>query len=347
VLFRSYSAALAQGRFDEAIREGEAAWRAADATWGDSADTAVLAYNIAALMARRGQYAEAEEPAQQALELAENGVAPDVDPLDAAIVLGLAEAQRDRPRDGINRLKATLEARDAAAMEDDDISMLAWFSVAYDAYSRRRWRDAVVAGRRARIVATQVGPSMADLAGSAAVIEGTSAVVLRDYDEALDAFESGLDAYPEQICVLDSSTVAQLMAWRAGTSALAHSRWSDEDIARRMNHHREPTEDEPEPDPELCDQLLQGTWFERTPPRFPRREATRGRVGGVVIAYDLLPDGSTTNVRVLAAVPDADHAGFADASVRAAEQWRLTIPEDLPDYCRLDRTTTVQFMLER
>jgi len=344
--YTAYTAALAQGRVDDAIVAGDAAWRAAEAAWGDRADTAVFAYNIASLLVRRGRAADALEPARRALELAESDVGSDVDPLDAAIVLGLAEARQDRPRRGINRLKETLDARDVAGVEDDDLTIVAWYAVAQDAHSRRRWRDAVVAGRRARMEATAFGPSMIAIAANAALIEGAAAVVLDDFDEALFAFEGGLDAYPEGTCVLDDPMIARLMAWRAGASALAESSWSRREIAQRMNLHREPTEAEPDPDPDLCDQLLQASWSERTLPRFPMGEAVYGGVGGVIIAYDLAPDGSTTHVRALAAVPDADHAAFADVSVRAAEQWRLSLPEGLPEYCRVDRTTTLEFILQ-
>ena len=103
--YAAYQDALAEGRSDDAVRAGQATWRAAETEWGESRETGVLAFNIASLLVRLSRSEEAIEPARRALELSENGVAAeDVPEDDAQIVLGLAEFGASGGEDGGRRL---------------------------------------------------------------------------------------------------------------------------------------------------------------------------------------------------------------------------------------------------
>lgn len=341
----AFDAAVGEERFDDAINEGLSEWRAAEEALGDSPTTAVLAFDVAALIARHASVVDALEPASRAMELAQDGSAGDaVHPLDAAVIVGLAEVYEESSRATVRRLHRTLEARDDAGLADDALSMAAWLRVEADAYSRQRWVRAIETGRRARRAAVSLGPTMAAAAGNAALMEGTAALILRRYDSGLRAFEGGLNAYPDDTSVFDDPMVARLMAWRAAATVEALSSWDRSDIRARLSHADTRRLGASKPSLQACEAMPE-EWESRDPPRYPGGRATRSDVGAAIVAYDFLLDGRTTNIRVLASVPSAAHGEFDDATVEAVETWRIHVPEGVPAHCLVDNVVEMQFML--
>lgn len=349
VHYDAYNAALSEGRVDDAIVAGEAAWRAAEASWGDSADTAVLAYNIAALMVRRGRSGEALEPAQRALILAESGVAPDVASLEAAIVLGLAEAEQDRPRPGIEHLYTALEAHAAAAAEGDDIVALAWLKLASDAHQRRQWRKAQQHGNRARSVAEGIGPELSHLVRQAAWIEGSAAAFRRKNEDALIAVSAGLAATSGDVSALNDQWFARLAASRAWLSSspsgfVEHAIHVEGiRVSRRRAVELERDGDQLEFSEPLGSEC--GAWGERRPPFFPVRAAEQAKAGALIVAFDLTPDGAVTNLRLLGSAPAVDGGLFRDNVVLAMSTWRMELADGADDNCVRDQVVEFVFSL--
>lgn len=57
----------------------------------------------------------------------------------------------------------------------------------------------------------------------------------------------------------------------------------------------------------------------RVQPAYPGDMAQRGVEGWVLVEFDVLPDGTVNNVRIL----ESSHRGFEDAALRAAQRFRF------------------------
>ncbi|NJR20592.1 MAG: TonB family protein [Hyphomonadaceae bacterium] len=82
-------------------------------------------------------------------------------------------------------------------------------------------------------------------------------------------------------------------------------------------------------DYEVCEGLKRDTTI-GTNVRYPSAEINNSRVAGVLVRADLTPDGQTTNVRLLGAVPNGD---FGASSIEAIRTWRYKIEPNTPIHC--------------
>jgi tetratricopeptide (TPR) repeat protein len=220
--FDAYNAAMEKLDYPVAEREGEAAWRAAEETWGGVADTGVLAFNVARLRLIADRRTEALEPARRVAELVEQGALPSVTPEEAALYVRLAEFDSaNADRGAIRDLVDALEAFTSTDFASTRISWLGW-SYATEAYrTRERWDEALNAAERAMgymdkdptvlpIVRAAVGVAAADASYNADRVK-----------DGLAATHRAIAAYPAQPAEqpLDPM-LAGLVVWQQGLSQL-------------------------------------------------------------------------------------------------------------------------------
>lgn len=349
--YDAYNAALAEGRFDNAIAEGEAAWRAAEAEWGDAPETAVLAYNLAALLERRDQARDALAPARRAHELAETGVGSDLTPFDTAIVLGLAESEQSNPRQGLARLEDVLGASVEPGDENDDLVFAAWIRLANGRADRNRRRDAHKAASRARQMAEAAQePSWIQ---RAAVLEAQTAFVLGREDDARVAVDAGLNAYVDDLASIPSVDVLRLDAWRSLLTsepslhvkedvrvAAVRIAQSANSRIRRGRVAEAPARPDMVMSADAC-----GDWRVRTIPSYPAQAAADARESVLIVRYDLGEAGEVENVRLVAAAPGPRDSDFVAAVAAALGSWRKSLPVDANPSCRRDRLLQFRFVL--
>ena len=78
------------------------------------------------------------------------------------------------------------------------------------------------------------------------------------------------------------------------------------------------------------------------PPQYPRRAVDAGREGWVDLAITVEPDGSISNVAVLAAMPKRV---FERPAIRAVKKWKFEPPADSGVDQPITRTYRVSFQL--
>jgi tetratricopeptide (TPR) repeat protein len=345
--YDAYSAAMSEGRVDDAVAAGMAAWRAAESAWGDSRETAVLAYNIASLDVRLGRSADAVEPAARALQLAESGVAEDDVPVeDAALVLGLAEFGQTSGASGADHLRGGLEGRGDAPAEIDDLVALGWISLALEARGRERWKDATEHAREARMVAARLGPDFASLAVDAASMEAAAAIEDSDWVAARGAYREALRAYPASAAPATDPRLASLVAWEFATAMVLQTQFERQ---RRTGTNFDPRNGNERFEREGPVRLQQScySWVEpRREPVFPASQEWRGLFGAVVVTYDVNPSGALENVRVAATAPANLAHQYSDEVMEDVPSWHATVAPNAADACLKNQTITFGFYFE-
>ncbi len=343
--YEAYESAIAEGRTEDAAAAGLAAWRAAEAAWGDTRETAVLAYNVAALDVRLGRPGEAIEPARRALALAEAGVAQgDVPTEDAALVLELAEYVNSQGADGPDRLLATLEARADAPSSLDDLVVLGWISAAHDARQNDRQRQVMQRARRGRLVAERRALESDRLRIEVASLEAFAAIGLDEWLDARVALRSAIDGFPEGDRAATNADLANLTVWDNAAAAVIETRFNvapqTGSNIRRGNDNNSIGDDEPDDRSESC-----YSWIEpRDIPTFPADQAGMGRFGAVLMAYDVDRAGRVENVRVAGTAPQNISESFLREIQDAMLTWRATVPSNAEESCLEDQATSFLFV---
>lgn len=345
--FDAYQSAMAEGRVDEAATAGLAAWRAAEATWGDSRETAVLAYNIASLDVRLGRSEAAIEPATRALALAEAGVAQgDVPAADAALVLGLAEFAQSGGAQGVDRLLEALDDRGDEPAEVDDLVAYGWLSVAMDAQAKQRWNDAAESAREARVVATRMGSDYASLAVDAASVEAVSAVAGSEWADARAAYREALRSYPASANPATDQRLATLMAWEFASAMVLRTQF---ELQRQTGTNLRPVDENARFEAEGPVRRQQSCydWIEpRREPVFPTDVAWTGDYGAILVAYDVTTSGALENVRIAATAPAEMAEPFTREVLEDVPSWRATVHPDAADACLKNQTAAFGFYFE-
>lgn len=83
-----------------------------------------------------------------------------------------------------------------------------------------------------------------------------------------------------------------------------------------------------------------GKLIQRPSMRYPAGQANRGRIGAVIMEFDLDPEGQVVNPRVRASVPEGV---FDEKSTRVVDKWKFK-PDNknaVGASCRLERTNVV------
>jgi tetratricopeptide (TPR) repeat protein len=344
--FDAYNAAMDEGRFEDAVVAGFAAWRGAEAAWGDSPDTAVIAYNIASLLVRTGRAAEAVEPAARLYALAESGAAGGEVPLnDAALILGLAEFGKSGGSSGADRLREGLDGRNAPSSVDDLVAR-GLINLAVEAQGRRRWRDATRHAREARAVATRLGPSSWSLVVDAASFEAVAAVSDNEWTDARGAYREALRAYPESATPASDARLASLMAWEFAAAMVLKTQFERQG---RTGTNFSPT-DENERFEREGPVRTQASCYSLVQPRrdvdFPYSEAWKGQYGALIVTYDVNRNGALENVFVRATAPANLDAQFSNEVMDEVPFWRASVPADAADYCLKDQSVIVGFYFQ-
>lgn len=354
--YDAYQKALQEGRRADAIAEGLAAWRAAEAEWGEVTETTVLAYNAASLMVRSGKAKEALEPANRALEMAEKGVGTtEVPVLDAALVLGISQSAQDDDNPNVDQLLATLEARGGTGAPADDLTVLGWLMAAKKALLRNRWSTAIEYSSTARAIAEGLGPEARPLASEAAIIEGSSLLIRDKFAKAHSVFDAALHAYDKDIdSAITDKIYARVIVWHGAAAAL-HRYHEPNRLPELLEPKNKKDEDSGEKSADDWEERGRpiddgecGHWVDRGEISYPKSDLNKGRISAVLAVYRFGPDGRVAESRILASVPEGHAQNFEESALDAMnEQFLAEIPADAPDSCFRERTMEYQWVFGR
>lgn len=356
--FGAYQDAIAAGEFDAADRSGEQAWRLAETAWGETTETAGLAFNLANLRVQRRQWSEALEPAQRALALHEAGVAGEAYAMEEAKVLA-ARAQlgleEKKTRRSCRELKTALDALTLLNFEPTYDDARAWSELGLAARETEDWDVAVEAFKYAEAVIKTVAPDDSDQLIGVLILQGEARIGgRRSYEDSPAAVRNAVDAYiafaqalslmPPKIQGEPIDPIrAKARAWFAASRALAYSLNEQyagkliDDAKQKYDYFS--IEDSPsETESEFIDCPIE--WSR--PVSYPRDAAEDGYVGAVLVEYDLTLEGRVENARVAAEIPAE---AFSSLALRNMEDWRAENVADLPEICRRRLTTSIEYIL--
>lgn len=334
-LYEQSGRAWDEGRYEDADRAGEAAWRQAEIEWGASEDTASLADALSRMRLSLGNPQAAQAPAARVVELAEAGVAPSISAPEARVVHARALLEAPPQEQTLARLEQALLGAETAGSGDAQI-WAGWLDIGRARWTAGRWDQAYEAASRAMTHMERTGGADAGMV-EAAIIAGGSAARTRRHDDAARAFaraSASTNTVRERngIREIDPSW-ATLEAWTMA-SAVAYS-----------TIHQSLATAAPASMPALPGQRARGggancwpDWTAQPGAVYPAgafgRTNSRLRsdvmpVGAVVVAYRFDEDGATTDVYSAAAIPDG-FGPFIDASVNAVKKWRAD-PQSVRD----------------
>lgn len=337
--YDAYRAAFQEGRFDEANAEGEAAWRAAEAEWGATEDTAMLALNLARLRLIRELRAEAVEPALRVREIVDAGVgAAAVSREEAMLIVALAQFP------GADQTEAEMDALDAALtayMPGDDytgklIRGQGWFELTKARFDRRQWRRVYDAANRATLAMDGDGAIPPELLAAIAAFGVKAAAEDQEFTDAIILGHRAIAAFPAQPAGQPvNPMLGNLLSWDIGLHMFLSHRGEELDEAS----YPEPEWDEGRyPNVMGCDV----EWLVRQPPDYPRRALFSGLSLGVIFEYYLDADGAVIRVDPIGGIED--DPGFVNAAVEAIGHWRAA-PQPRAE-CRGPWAMVFDFQLE-
>lgn len=319
--YDAYERGLAAGDFDAADAAGEAAWRGAEAEWGEVEDTGVLAFNLARLRLMRDQRAAALEPAERVRDLVGAGAVASVSAQEAALLVAAAQLSDDPSREQLRTLEAALDGFAPSGMEMNRVAWLADSRVASARSERRQWTEAYAAADRALALMENDPTATTDLRGAIATLGARAAANERRLGDAIAMTHKGLAAFPPQ--PLDqpmNATLALLIGWEAGLSNLYASeegeayesavaieswRWAEERYPMRMGCRVE--------------------WIDRQAPSYPQSAQSLGQELGLLLEFHLDTNGSVIRVDPVGRAGGMD--AFVRAAVAAARTWRAAPQE--------------------
>lgn len=339
-LYEESGAAWAEGRLDDADRAGEAAWRQAEAEWGASEDTALLAEAVAQQRLMRGDRAGAHEPAARVAQLVADGAAPGLNAAYAALYVALAEFDPFAPTGEMTvGLQTALTEAEAAGMAPGQLLWSGWLDLARALVGAEEWEQAYTAGHNVINIMdlTAAVPDVARV--EAAVLAGAAAMEARQYVDAEAAFEWALAYVPDYI-VADGEEVlnpswARLAVWASILNSANYS--AGRDVLA--------TGDVFDLDEMEAEQRCPGfQWLEREAPRYPDAAAQRGMVGAAIVEFEITPDGKAINPTTIAEAPE--NYGFGRAAENVVPRWQAD-PATVGNCTGKRLTTRFQFALQR
>lgn len=326
------------GRFEEAERLAEAAWRQAEAEWGPSDGTAGLAEVLVQMRLLADRREAAREPARRVLELIGSGAAPSLPVEGARLRLAIAGIDPLNPTDEeIANLKAALEAAENAGMAPDRVIWSGWLDIARANYAMNKWDEAYTAGDRVMNV-MDLAVSVPDSARvEAAIISGNAGIEGRRFADAYRAFTWAKSYLPERV-ERDGQSVlnpdwASLAAWANIASA----------VSSILGENAAPPTDVFGLDEMDTDAVCPGVrWAVREAPDYPRQALRAGLFGAAVVEYELGADGSVQKATVATSAPDAS---FGEASLESTRSWRAE-PDNLAGCVGQKLVATFEFAIE-
>lgn len=344
--YKAYAAAIDISDLAAAVRHGEAAWRAAETELGDNATTAILAYNLAILVADF-QPAKAAEAYARALAIAEAGIGA----LSAAeLRVRLAEANvlasGDKPRkeqkELLETLESALEALPALASESPEAHARGWRTVAMLRMRAGQTSRSRQAADLAIESAGLLGPIDSRLLAESLVVGAIARLSSTNRDdvdvvEAIALLDRSFPLFPPQKDIHSfDQLLAQAMAWRLSVNPIADTKDSlrfttgtrlvsprdMKNTFERANIPRLPQDMfrwQPSTNAGCNDDIK---WKEQPDPVFPMEAINRGFIGSIIVGYDL----NATGVERVVMLSDFPAAGFGEAAAKALKKWTLAAP---------------------
>lgn len=317
-LYEQSGQAWDAGRIDEAVRLGEAAWRQAEAEWGASEDTALLAEALVRQHLLSGANAAAVAPAARVVELVETGAAPSLSSAEARLALTLARFDTSAAsEESMQALQAALSEAEAANVPPGVYLWAGWLQLARARSGAEDWEQAQAAGENVMNV-MDIAADVPDGARvEAAIITATAASTDRDYARSEAAFAWALNFIPAR--VVQDGEDAPNPAWltlaayehlaAAGRHSLGQESAAGADIFNL---------DEMDAGGDVCPGV---TWGPdgRTPPVYPSDALMKGLIGSAFAEYELAADGTVRNAEILISIPDES---FGEASLESMDAWR-------------------------
>lgn len=337
--YKAYLAALDAGDTSAAAEAGERAWRAAASELGDHKTTAVLAFNFANIVAAQDP-PKAIEAYERVLALIERGVS-DLSKNEVEIALLGSRYDLDRTAKSARALRGALERHQAAGEPATDRTVAGWRRVALrvleerggkmsldnvDSYLGEAERLAPI--DRRRLVEAQILAGMARIRG----FRRSS----QDIAEAVTLFDRAIAQFPPQADI-DSfdRLLATALAWRGSVRSIVESAGEERGAITgsriasgpdlKQAYERATAGFDPAAEPHLfagspanCDV----EWADRKPPPYPKDANASGKIGTVLVGYDL------NDIGVERALLLADFAGtgFGEAAIKSMDKWRLAKP---------------------
>lgn len=331
--YERYNEALAANDFAAADAAAETAWRLSEESAGPSKQTAVLAYNLAWMRALRGNFGEALEPAERAYKLAKDYPDAGVNPMDAALVVGVSRAKN---RDSYEFLHGTLEQAYGGSQADPDLLGLGYKTMAENALAEGDFLQAAAYAREGLKAGGEAlsQPTRLDL-----LLLRASALTISRYPiQAAEVFQQASEYLDPQPLGDWNSRALHLRAWSAVNRALLTTyqeqlSLSDDEIAEMTGMFYEETV------PEIC-RTYDLEW-ERELPDYPRDMLRKGGFGAAVMEYDIDAAGRVVDARIVYSVPDS---AYDETALEAARQWRLVSPVP-PEECRNDLLLDLTYVI--
>jgi hypothetical protein len=342
--YSAYNAAFDAGRFEDAMKEGEAAWRAAERAWGARDETAVLAFNLARLDLLRGKRAAAIEPAERTLALVSQSVAKSVPREEAAMLAAYAKLPAEKP--GKEQTDALSQALAAFTPGEDPVGRRvdadAWRVLVNVRVEQGQLRAAYVEADRATLL-LQRESAEPRLIGVIAILGARSAFRLEELAGAVAVVHRGIAAFPAQPPERPVDDVlGALLGWDAGLHSAINERKRDS-IAKP----EEKRDLGPEPEAWKAGRTPSAMgckveWIAQSLPDYPAKAAYNGEFIAMMFEYYLDADGSVARVEPMVKI-EGD-PGFAKAVVASLRRWRAS-PQPRAE-CRGPWTLKVDFRVE-
>lgn len=338
--YKAYNAAIAEGDVDKALDHGEAAWRQAEDALGETATTAILAYNYAVLVAAIDP-SKSLEAFDRAIKIAEADGGHSISLKEAILRRSEARVRSNYENNApIEELDALLMTADSSDATMSEAQVLGWRTLAVARIGSRKYAQAKVAADTGAAIAARLDPPAPVLQREILFLAGLARVagVNRTEEEVYEAvvlFDRTTQLFPPQKDIDHfDRLLAKTIAWRQSLGALADSYGSiptiktgsrlpdGEDLKSAYERANARSSVDKQyswetPPPAICAQQL--SWRERKLPKYPRSAIVKGSIGAILIGYDVNGIGVERSV-ILA---DFASAGFGAAAVESMKDWRL------------------------
>ena len=235
--FSAYQAAFKQGRIADSLTHGKAAWRAAEVELGDSAETAVLAYNYARVAFRfENSAADARSAYERVLILSEAGIGSfRSDDLRIALAETNLSLQADQA-ETVLRLEQLLWERRRAGLAATELSAHAWKSLAMAELQQLERLSAAHHADIAALEAESLQPLDVDLASEAYLLSAIARLSDRHCAGNPDQIRAAIGGLERTIALTSPQLHNNTLASRQATAL----EWRDsaEQLRARMRGAR-------------------------------------------------------------------------------------------------------------
>jgi TonB family protein len=356
-LYKSYDEAVNANRLTDAARFANDAWQAAEAKWGaGNPNTGALAYNAAWSAALIGKSADRVDAARRAIALITPTTAA-YTAKDAQFLLAYGEFFATPEGDRAAAApKLAAAASEVEATWGDFLIVNALVSSANVGATSGRSRATIETADRALATIERLTPNDTNSRVMALFARAKGRLLSgRARDEAVADLVQARVAYGP-MKVVDDKTWGALAAWELAIRSVVRTAQINQTYTgtRISTATQRPVDMTPEQykivtanpfsPPKIsgqCDGVTRNMRIGNDI-AYPVGAANEFQVAGVIIRTDLNADGSTTNTRLLGAVPAG---AFGENALRAVSTWKYSMPEGAPSVCRSDRDISVNFII--